>query len=329
MVSNREEWLDFLLNSLPEHVFILDPSGRYIDSYGGGHYGKGFDAKRYIDLRLDEIFAEEKAAEMQRYIDQVIHQHKTLVVRYSVRLQDHLLLSIDDIQHFNLPEESWFEAIINYVKPSKRSQTAQVMWSVRNIDKTHQLEKELKKLSETDELTGVLNRRAFMLELEQDYQTQSDHNGHLTCLMVDIDHFKEINDMVGHLSGDQVITQVASICKHAIRASDYIGRLGGEEFGIILNHTNAIQAFDVAERIRQSISSTACHVDGHEIYPTVSIGITELNQDTLSVKALLVEADKAMYYSKRTGRDQVTIYHPNLPDLKVHSAPKTRILKAS
>jgi len=147
--------------------------------------------------------------------------------------------------------------------------------------------------------------------------------------MVDIDHFKDINDMVGHLSGDLVITQVATICKNVIRGSDYIGRLGGEEFGIILSHTNAIQAFDIAERIRLSINSTPCHVDGHEIYPTVSIGIAELNSDSQSVKALLVEADKAMYYSKRTGRDQVTIYHPNLPGLKTHSTSKARILKAS
>ncbi|EGU38218.1 sensor domain-containing diguanylate cyclase [Vibrio scophthalmi] len=329
MVSHREEWLDFLLNSLPDHVFILDPNGRYIDSYGGSHYAPGFDAKRYIDLCLDQIFSAAKAAEMQGYIDQVIHQQKTLVVRYNVQLQDHLLLSIDDIQDFELPEESWFEAIINYVQPSARNHTAQVMWSVRNITKAHQLEKELKKLSETDELTGVLNRRAFMLELEQDFQQQSANNAHLTCLMVDIDHFKDINDMVGHLSGDLVITQVATICKNVIRGSDYIGRLGGEEFGIILSHTNAIQAFDIAERIRLSINSTPCHVDGHEIYPTVSIGIAELNSDSQSVKALLVEADKAMYYSKRTGRDQVTIYHPNLPDLKTNSTSKARILKAS
>jgi len=75
---------------------------------------------------------------MQGYIDQVIHQQQTLVVRYSVQLQDHLLLSINDIQNFELPEESWFEAIINYVQPSARNHTAQVMWSVRNITKATQ-----------------------------------------------------------------------------------------------------------------------------------------------------------------------------------------------
>lgn len=147
--------------------------------------------------------------------------------------------------------------------------------------------------------------------------------------MIDIDHFKEINDMVGHLSGDEVIKQVANICQKQIRNSDHIGRLGGEEFGVVLTNTNAIQAFDVAERIRLSISSTVCPVDGHEIYPTVSIGIAEFNQQVDSVKALLINADTAMYYSKRMGRDQVTIYHDSLPDLKIHSAAKTRILKAS
>ena len=98
---------------------------------------------------------------------------------------------------------------------------------------------------------------------------------------------------------------------------------------MVLSNTNAIQAFDIAERIRQSISLTACPVDGHDIYPTVSIGIAEFNQEVTSVKALLINADKAMYYSKRTGRDQVTIYHDNLPDLKIHSAEKACILKAS
>ena len=329
MVNSREKWLDFLLNSLPDHVFILDEKGRYIDSYGVSYYDKGFDAKRYIHLSLSDVFSQSKACEMQRYIDQVIHQQETLVVRYSVRLQDHLLLSIDDIQNFDLPEENWFEAIINYIIPTEHSSAPQVMWSVRNVSKTHQLEKELIKLSETDELTGVLNRRAFLVSLDHDYQIQMAKGGHLTCLMIDIDHFKDINDMVGHLSGDQVITHVASICNHVIRTSDYIGRLGGEEFGIILNHTNAIQAYDIAERIRQSVNSTPCKVDGHEIYSTVSIGIAGLHTEISSVKALLIEADKAMYYSKRTGRDLVTIYHANLPDLKIQSATKIRILRAS
>ena len=328
MLNNREAWLDFVLNSLPDHVFILNESGHYVDSYGGQYNSENFDAKRYIGLSLNQVLSAEKAEEMQACITQVIEQRDTLVIRYSLRLQDYLLLSVEELQNSNLPEESWFEAIINYIAPTNE-RAHHVMWSVRNVTQTHLLEKKLKKLSETDELTGVLNRRAFILELEQEFNTQLEKKEHLVCLMIDIDHFKEINDMVGHLSGDEVIKQVAKICQNQIRNSDHIGRLGGEEFGVVLSNTNAIQAFDIAERIRQSISLTACPVDGHDIYPTVSIGIAEFNQEVTSVKALLINADKAMYYSKRTGRDQVTIYHDNLPDLKIHSAEKACILKAS
>lgn len=329
MVSNREEWLDFILNSLPDHVFILDQSGRYLDSYGGKYNAVNFNAKSYIGLQLEQVLSASKAAELQSLIDQVIKSRSTLVVRYSIKLQDHLLLSVEDLQHPDMPEESWFEAIINYVG-SPEENSHQVMWSVRNVTQTHLLENKLKKLSETDELTNVLNRRAFLLELEREYETQKQQpERHLVCLMIDIDHFKEINDMVGHLSGDEAIKHVAKICQQQIRSSDHIGRLGGEEFGVVLSNTNAIQAFDVAERIRYSLSTTACKVDGHDIYPTVSIGVAECNQNVDSVKALLINADKAMYYSKRTGRDQVTIYHDNLPDLKIHSATKARILRAS
>ena len=77
------------------------------------------------------------------------------------------------------------------------------------------LEKKLKKLSETDELTGVLNRRAFLLELEREFEKQQQQKRHFVCLMIDIDHFKEINDMVGHLSGDEAIKHVAEICHKA------------------------------------------------------------------------------------------------------------------
>lgn len=327
MLNRREEWLDFILNSLPDHVFILDEAGRYVDSYGGQYNSKDFDAKSYIGLHLDQVLSNDKAAELKQYIDQVIESKQTLVVKYNLKLHDHLLLSIEELQDSALPEESWFEAIINYVSPAQTG-SHQVMWSVRNVTQTHLLESKLKKLSETDELTNVLNRRAFLLELEQAFLAQKEKEQPLVCLMIDIDHFKEINDMVGHLSGDEVIKHVAQVCQTQIRATDHIGRLGGEEFGILLRHTNAIQAFDIAERVRHSLSTSACNVENNDIFPTVSIGIAECNQNVDSMKRLLINADKAMYYSKRTGRDQVTIYHDNLPDLKIHSAAKSQILRA-
>ncbi len=326
--QNREEWLNFLLNALPDHIFLLNKQGYYTDSFGGDYHSDAFDAKSYIGRHLSEVFAPQKADELQSYINQVVETGETLVVRYNVQVHDHLMLPIADIQSLDNPEETWFEATIKHV-PSSDLITEQVMWSVRNITEAYLLEQELKKLSETDELTGLLNRRAFVQDLEHDFlQSKNITQKAMCCLMIDIDHFKEINDLVGHLAGDTVIEQVAHICQNQVRSGDYIGRLGGEEFGVILVDTNAIQAYEVAERIRLAIKETPCKVEDQLVHPTVSIGVAEINTSVPSVKSLLVNADKAMYYSKRTGRDQVTIYHDNLPDLKIQSANKSQILRA-
>lgn len=143
MINAREQWLDFILNSLPDHVFILDENGYYIDSYGGQYNSENFDAKSYIGLSLDQVLSPAKAAELQACIDQVIEHRETLVVRYSLKLQDHLLLSLEALQQSEIPEESWFEAIINYIAPSN-DDAHKVMWSVRNVTQTHLLEKNLK-----------------------------------------------------------------------------------------------------------------------------------------------------------------------------------------
>ena len=202
-----------------------------------------------------------------------------------------------------------------------------VLWQEKEITKTHLEQVELTKLAETDSLTEVLNRRAFMLKLEHEFDNPT--RPPLACLILDIDHFKQINDQVGHLSGDEVIKHIAQICRNSIRDGDYIGRIGGEEFGIILSRTVAIQAYDIAERIRSSIEKSSCNVDDHIIYPTVSIGISELNPQVTSVKELLVQADKAMYYSKQTGRNQVSLYYENLPDVQSEAGLNTIIQRAS
>ncbi|TON81473.1 GGDEF domain-containing protein, partial [Vibrio parahaemolyticus] len=158
------------------------------------------------------------------------------------------------------PEEMWFEAIIKPVNAPENANKL-VIWSVRDITKTHLLEQRLKQLSETDALTGLLNRRAFISNLDNAIIQHTKRSKTLSCLMIDIDHFKDINDRVGHFSGDHVITRIAHVCQGVIRGSDFIGRLGGEEFAVILTDTNAIQAYEVAERIRQAIQATICHVD--------------------------------------------------------------------
>ncbi|MBW3697285.1 GGDEF domain-containing protein [Vibrio sp. T187] len=314
----REEWLSLMLSELPERLLVLDKNGRVVDSFG--------DAQSTCkNQTLNDLLPPAIAAQLQQQLDQAITNQSVQKVKYCISPHQQLQLSIEQLDAQADTELRWFESTFKPLAP--RDGHTYTLWQERDITRDYLREAELKRLSETDELTGVLNRRAFMLGLEHQFKQASEQ--HFTCLMIDIDHFKEINDQVGHLSGDEVITQVANTCQTAIKACDYIGRLGGEEFGVVLTHTSAIQAYDVAEQIREAIEASPCTFDGHVIYPTVSIGIAETNPQVTSVKELLIQADKAMYYSKQTGRNQVTIYYPNLPDIKTEAQLKAKILRAS
>lgn len=327
-IEKRESWLHAILNSLPDHVFILDAQGRYIESFGGTFYPNNFNAESYTNRYLSDVLSPSKAEELNAFINDVIRTKQPKVVKYSIALQDHLLLPIEELKGLAIPEESWFEAIIKPVE-SANQQESWVIWSVRDVTKTHLLEKRLKKLSEIDELTNVLNRRAFLANLESALSEHSNPTETLSCMMIDIDHFKEINDQVGHFSGDQVISHVAKICQGTIRSCDFIGRLGGEEFAVILTTTSAIQAYDVAERLRKAIEKAPCIVDGIEISATVSIGVAEYDAQVTSARELMIHADKAMYYSKHSGRNQVTLHHNGMPDVKIQHSTNLRIQKVS
>ncbi|MGY0617469.1 GGDEF domain-containing protein [Vibrio sp. FJH11] len=326
--GKREKWLEVILDTLPDHVFILDENGRYIESFGGTYQSSSFSAKSYTNLYLGEVFSSSKAAELVEHIHDVIRDNEIKVVKYSLALHDHLILPIEELAALENPEETWFEAIIKPVE-EYNGENNLVIWSVRDITRTHLLEQRLKQLSETDELTGVQNRRAFLSNFEKRIIAHTADSKTLSCLMIDIDHFKEINDQVGHFSGDQVISRIALACQDIISDRDFIGRLGGEEFAVILEDKSAMQAYEVAERIRQSIQQTTCYVDGIEINTTVSIGIAELSSQRSQAKELLIDADKAMYYSKHSGRNQVTLFHENLPDPKLYKAGHLKIQRVS
>ena len=319
----REEWLQLLLNELPDRLFVLNQDGLFIEGFGGTFHSTRLDNPHSTQNSLQSLLDEEKASELSRALSEVVLSQQTKVIQYSISAVNCPNLSIEQLEAF--AEDAWFEATI---KPlCTLGETTYILWQERDVTGAYAREQDLKRLSETDELTGILNRRAFIHSLQEAFNSVERSN--LSCLMVDIDHFKEINDQVGHLSGDEVISHVAQLCQQQIRASDAVGRLGGEEFGVMLSHTSAIQAYDIAERIRRSIADTPCQVDDKTIYPTVSIGIAEADATTHDVKTLLVQADKAMYYSKHTGRNQVTLYHDSLPDMKIQPSNKTHILIAS
>lgn len=160
---------------------------------------------------------------------------------------------------------------------------------------------ELRTLASSDPLTACLNRRSFFAEFETQWSTALRYQYPLSCIMVDVDHFKSINDRHGHRVGDLVLQQVAERLKAAVRQGDLVCRYGGEEFCILLPHTDLTEATEAAERFRQEI---AAQTYGN-VRVTASLGVSALGLGAHEPRELLDQADQALYAAKRTGRNRV------------------------
>ena len=170
------------------------------------------------------------------------------------------------------------------------------------------LEEELRKLATSDPLTGASNRRHFFEIAEQERKRAQRNSLPLSVMMLDIDHFKQINDTYGHHIGDLALIEVVNVCQGAIRASDLLGRLGGEEFAVLLPETNITQGKLLAERLRQEIAKIALETSEGMVSLTVSIGLAESEKSAPSVEDTLKRADLALYSAKEGGRNQVVLY---------------------
>lgn len=159
------------------------------------------------------------------------------------------------------------------------------------------------KMATQDYLTGVSNRRFFMERAQEELSRANRYTHPLTFMMMDIDHFKNINDTYGHHAGDQVLKNVASICTDNLRVHDLFGRIGGEEFSAMLPETNLNDAIVVAERIRKSVEDAEWVIDGKKVSCTISIGMSQLNDDSETLDNLMKKADEALYLAKSSGRN--------------------------
>lgn len=168
---------------------------------------------------------------------------------------------------------------------------------------------QLEKLATLDPLTGCFNRRSFMARFEQVFHEAKEHQLALCCLMIDIDHFKNVNDTYGHAAGDQVIQNVANILLMNCRAGDMICRYGGEEFCFYLQDCSLMIATQRAEKIRTEIANqTSVTNDQRNIVITSSFGLTAIEFGAKNISELIEQADQALYRAKRQGRNQCVIW---------------------
>lgn len=175
------------------------------------------------------------------------------------------------------------------------------------IREKDQLQRDLERLVSIDDLTGIYNRR-HVLQLGQELVTRY-HRQHDpgVVMVLDIDHFKSINDTFGHAAGDEALRRFVKSCQKALRPTDVFGRLGGEEFGIFLSRTSLEIALRVAERLRHSIRGTKTNDILGERKITASIGVCAITKDHKTIEDVLHDADVALYEAKNSGRDQYRV----------------------
>lgn len=166
----------------------------------------------------------------------------------------------------------------------------------------------------TDPLTGLFNRRQFETMVATQLALASRHGTPFCTIMLDIDHFKKVNDTYGHDAGDEVLKHLALVLKSSLRISDILARFGGEEFVIFLPHTSPTEAWRVAERLRMGVENARVETNGHIISVTISLGLSSTQHAKISTQ--IKEADMALYASKTSGRNKSTLYMPDMKESK-------------
>ena len=166
----------------------------------------------------------------------------------------------------------------------------------------------LAELATTDPLTKLKNRRLFYSQAEQNLVACRRYNKDMSLLLLDIDHFKKVNDSFGHHAGDEVLVRVAKLLAHMVRGVDTVARFGGEEFAVLMPETNRLGAAVLGERIRAAIEREKINVDGRHIPVTVSIGVSTLAaEDVDSIDQMLNIADQRLYLAKNSGRNRICV----------------------
>jgi diguanylate cyclase (GGDEF)-like protein len=175
----------------------------------------------------------------------------------------------------------------------------------------------LKKLSREDALTGLLNRRMILERATAEWVRWRRYVSAFAIMIIDADDFKSINDRYGHLIGDQVLKLIAGTIKRSIRAVDMVGRLGGEEFVVVMPETSAEGAMAASQNIMNNIRQVRLHTDDFNIQITVSIGIASVSFDDKNFDSVLQRADVALYAAKRQGKDRAVVSACGFPELVV------------
>jgi diguanylate cyclase (GGDEF)-like protein/PAS domain S-box-containing protein len=213
-----------------------------------------------------------------------------------------------EIERYSMPkryytkagEEVWANLSVSLVRDDA-GEPVHFISQIEDISDRKRLEAALQHLADHDPLTGLWNRRAFDQELKRELARCRRHGLEAALLLVDLNHFKHVNDTYGHSAGDELLRKIAAKLQARLRSTDSIARLGGDEFVIILPNTSLERATRVAAAVEDEVRTAGSHVGEQEAYVTASVGVAALNETTADARAVMADADRAMYRAKQRG----------------------------
>lgn len=292
--------------SIQAILILAAPSCFYLLLVGVYLWRKGFVYARMFTIAWGALLLSVIANSLGYLgiIDSVFIQRHAIMLGSSIEI---LLLSWVLAVRYNEQRQEKLSAQQRYndeLEDNVAERTLELQFALRELQDANS---ELEQRNFEDSLTGLNNHRYFTQQLEKEYRRAYRNDAKLSLLMIDIDHFKQINDTHGHFIGDQVLMEMAKLLKQsARRPADTVCRYGGEEFGIILPDTDAVQAKVVADKLVETVRSTALTTDSGPLNITISVGVADINvSQSQSSKQLFKAADEALYQAKRDGRDQV------------------------
>ncbi|MDH5183497.1 MAG: diguanylate cyclase [Gammaproteobacteria bacterium] len=289
----NEERLRILIEGAPDAFYVHDLNGKILDVNKAACDSLGYSRDELLHL---SVFTIEVGLDENRLTNEIWPQlksgsHHTLHGRHLRK------------------DGSQFPVEVNITCITDKNDTL-ILALARDTTELEQLKSHLHTLAMTDELTNIYNRRAFMECSDQEFSRCARVGSILSTLLIDLDYFKSVNDTYGHQAGDLVLQKFSRLVKSVLRNGDLFGRVGGEEFSVLLPNTNEDAALILAERILEKIENTPIKVKDNSINITVSIGVATLT-NTMTINDLFHNADTALYQAKKTGRNKFVAYRQN------------------
>ncbi|MGC3873826.1 diguanylate cyclase [Halomonas sp. GXIMD04776] len=280
----------FIIEQVSDLIMLFDADGICRFASPSVYTMLGYCADDIYGRALVELLPPDDAPRVQRRLHEASRQGQNMQIELRARhSQGHYV---------------WLEISCSpYISPLT-NRYEWILGVVRDVTTRKLREMKLHEMSTTDSLTGALNRRAFMEYIKTEIDVADAMPSRLSLVVFDIDHFKAINDTWGHAAGDLVLESLGDICRRTLRSHDIFGRIGGEEFALILSGHALHEAARLAERLRQEFEETCIEFYGQWLNFTVSFGIAE-RQGMETLDALMHRADMGLYAAKRQGRNRV------------------------